>query len=211
MSSLKNYVKANWQRLLDIYFFINFILWAGWNFYIPIRGHQVNFLEVSFLIQNLVLAVLFMVRRPYYSIDKNYFHQLVALTAFFSGILLLGNTRTTNSILLNTSTGIILLSNILGILTLVNLGKSFGVLISFRKVQSKGLYSVVRHPMYLTDILLRIGFIISHFSLFALVVFVVSTACYIYRAILEERFLKQKPEYAAYMEKVKYRFIPYIF
>jgi protein-S-isoprenylcysteine O-methyltransferase Ste14 len=100
---------------------------------------------------------------------------------------------------------------VLGVVTLLNLGRSFGILIAFREVKSRGLYGIIRHPMYATDILLRMGFLINHFNLFILIVFIASTVCYVYRAILEERFLIYQPEYREYMHRVKYRFIPFVF
>jgi protein-S-isoprenylcysteine O-methyltransferase Ste14 len=208
---MKQYIKTHWQRLLDIYIFLNFLGWTAWQTYSAINEHRFDFIEASFFIQNLVLTSLFLIRSPRKAIDRNVFHQVIALVAFFSGALFMGNAQTSNPILKDYSMAIILLSNILGIFTLFNLGKSFGILISYRKLQSKGLYSVVRHPMYVTDILLRIGFLVSHFNLYTVIIFVVSTACYVYRAILEERFLCKEAGYSEYMQKVKYRFIPYIF
>jgi protein-S-isoprenylcysteine O-methyltransferase Ste14 len=105
---------------------------------------------------------------------------------------------------------VIFCANVLGVATLLNLGRSFGILIAFRELKSYGLYGRVRHPMYATDILLRIGFLINHFNLFTVLVFIISTGCYVYRAILEERFLSQQPEYREYMNRVRYRFIPFV-
>jgi protein-S-isoprenylcysteine O-methyltransferase Ste14 len=105
---------------------------------------------------------------------------------------------------------VIFCANVLGVATLLNLGRSFGILIAFRELKSYGLYGRVRHPMYATDILLRIGFLINHFNLFTVLVFIISTGCYVYRAILEERFLIQQPEYREYMNRVRYRFIPFV-
>jgi len=184
--------------------------WTTWQAYSAITEHRFDFIEASFFIQNLVLTSLFLIRSPQKAIDKNLFHQIIALVAFFSGAFFMGNTQTSNPMLKDCSMAMILLSNILGVLTLFNLGKSFGILISYRKIQTKGLYSLVRHPMYVTDILLRIGFLISHFNLYTAIIFVVSTTCYVYRAILEERFLCKEAGYSEYMQKVKYRFIPYI-
>ena len=65
--------------------------------------------------------------------------------------------------------------------------------------------------MYGTDILLRIGYIVSHFTTFSIVVFIISTSCYVYRALSEEKFLSTQSNYGEYMKKVKYRFIPLIF
>ena len=110
------------------------------------------------------------------------------------------------------SQGLLVVSSILGIVTLFNLGTSFGILIACRTVRTGGLYRFVRHPMYAADILLRIGYITSHCTWLTSSLFVLSTACYVWRAILEERFLAQQcEEYRDYMERVRYRFIAGVF
>ena len=211
MEKLKLYVTTHWQKLLDIYIFLNFLGWTAWQAYSAIKEHRFDFIEASFFIQNVVLTSLFLWRRPSKANDPVVFHQVIAMIAFFSGALFIGIPQTSDPLLKNSSLAIILLSNVLGILTLLNLGKSFGILISYRKLQTKGLYSIVRHPMYATDILLRIGFLISHFTIYTCAIFVISTICYVYRVFLEENFLKSQTEYALYVQSVKYRFIPYIF
>lgn len=172
---------------------------------------DLDFIELSFIAQNLVMAGVVFVRREHFMIDGNIKHQLVAVAAFFSGIAFIGQPRTGGVEIMHVSQSIIFAANILGILTLFNLGKSFGVLIACRGVKTDGFYRFVRHPMYASDLLLRVGFLISHLAPFTVLVYVLSTACYAYRAILEERFLADEPEYQAYMKTVRYRFIPYIF
>ena len=66
--------------------------------------------------------------------------------------------------------------------------------------------------MYGTDILLRVGFLIGHFNSYTAALFALSTGCYVWRALLEERFLAATaPEYAAYLKQVRWRFIPGVF
>ena len=211
MNKLIIYIKAHWQRLLDIYIFLNFFGYACYQGYSTYVNNEFGIIEFAFLIHNLVLAFVFLFRYPQRSTDKNILHQLIALIAFFSGAFFMGQSKIDNAILYSISTYFTLTTIVLGLVTLLNLGKSFGVLIAFRKVKTKGLYSVVRHPMYGTDILVRVGFLIGHYSLFSLFVAILSTSCYIYRAILEERFLSQQLEYRDYQKVVKFRFIPYIY
>jgi len=201
-------LKKNWQFYVNIYVFLNFLGFCGWQAYSVIAENRLNFVEVSFIIHNIILVSVVLVRSEFKAIDKNWWHQLIAFIAFFSGAFFMGQPQTSTNLTEVISQIVIMVSNILGLITLLNLGKSFGVMISYRNVKTKGLYSYVRHPMYGTDILLRIGFLISHFTWYTIIAFVLSTACYIYRAILEERFLRQQPEYELYMQKVKYRFIP---
>lgn len=209
--TIKEYLKKHKQRLIDIYLFLNFLGYTCWQSYNAIIEERFDFIEASFFIQNIVMTTLILIRSNSKANDPNLFNQAIALIAFFSGALFMGMPQTSNETSLVLSSIIILIANLLGLITLLNLGKSFGIIISYRKVKSKGLYSVVRHPMYVTDILLRVGFLISHFTIYTTTVFVLSTACYFYRAILEERFLSQQGEYKKYMKKTKYRFIPYLF
>jgi protein-S-isoprenylcysteine O-methyltransferase Ste14 len=211
MQNLKVWIRNNWQLLLDIYLFLNFLGWSLWNIYKIIQENRLDFIEIPFIVQNFILTTVILIRRPFKSMDKSVFNQTIASVAFFSGVFFMGQPETSDKILLNLSSVIVGISVILGIITLLNLGRSFGILIAYRKIKTNGLYSVVRHPMYGTDILLRIGFVISHLNVFTIVVFILSTSCYVYRAMLEERFLKLQPEYSEYMNKVKYRFIPLIF
>jgi protein-S-isoprenylcysteine O-methyltransferase Ste14 len=211
IQKIKKYLNENGQRIFNFYLFLNFLGYSCWHFYSIVHENRVDFVEVTFILQNFILTAIILLRKPHKSIDKNLFHQLIASIAFFSGVLFLGQEPTSNENLHLISSIVIFISLILGITTLFNLGKSFGILIAFRKVKTNGLYSIVRHPMYFTDILMRVGFVISHPNWFTIIAFVLSTACYVYRALLEEKFLKQQPEYLEYMQRTKYRFIPYIF
>lgn len=205
------FFQKNGQTLFNIYLFINFAGWTIWQSYEWINAGTFGYIEISFTVQNVVLTALIILRKQHQNIDNSVFNQMIALIAFFSGAAFIGQPLTADSIVTDISKIIVFIANILGLITLLNLGRSFGILIAFREVKTQGLYGLVRHPMYGTDILLRIGMTISHFNVFTVSIFIASTACYIYRALLEERFLSQQPEYREYMQKVKYRFIPGIF
>jgi protein-S-isoprenylcysteine O-methyltransferase Ste14 len=199
------------ERLINYYLFVNiagFIVWQGYGI---ARSSGLNIIEVSFLLQNLVLAGVVLLRKDPIAIDNDLWHQTVALIAFFSGLAFMGREPSGGPLAQQLSAVILLSSNILGIFSLFHLGRSFGILIACREVRSNGVYSLMRHPMYTSDMLLRVGYVISHFSFFTLTLTVLSSACYIYRALLEERFLAEQPAYRAYMEKVRYRFVPGLF
>jgi protein-S-isoprenylcysteine O-methyltransferase Ste14 len=194
--------------IFNIYFLCNITAWIGWSASQIIREQKIGFNEISFICQNIILLMVVLLRKPHRGLDPSFFHQLVALVAFCSGVLLIGQSATHNYLLTSISSLIIISANVFGIMTLLNLGRSFGVLIAVREVKIGGLYSLIRHPMYATDILLRLGFIISHFNAVSIMVFVASTGCYIFRAILEEKYLSHNTVYRQYMERVRYRFIP---
>ena len=65
--------------------------------------------------------------------------------------------------------------------------------------------------MYAIDIFWRLAFIFGNLTVYNLTVVAVSTAAYVYRALLEEAFLKQFTDYRDYMEHVRYRMVPGVF
>jgi len=74
-----------------------------------------------------------------------------------------------------------------------------------------GPYQYVRHPMYTGGLLLFLGAPLLLGSWYGLLLFLVFIPTVATRAIPEERVLRAElPGYAAYMEQVKYRLIPYV-
>jgi len=165
---------------------------------------RISVLDISFRTQNVIMALMILFRSFHREVHKNYLHQLVALLAFFSGAMMPGIGDGMKGV----GAGVAVVANLIGMASLFSLNRSFGILIARREIKTKGLYSLVRHPMYDSDILLRIGFVIGYFSWLNLGLVIVSSALYVYRARLEESFLVKSPEYANYMKQVKYRFIP---
>lgn len=75
----------------------------------------------------------------------------------------------------------------------------------------KGLYSVVRHPMYLASIIVFLMMPLILCSLISFFVFLIYPIIIVFRIKFEEKFLiKNLDGYIQYQKKVKYRLIPYI-
>jgi protein-S-isoprenylcysteine O-methyltransferase Ste14 len=80
-----------------------------------------------------------------------------------------------------------------------------------QKVVSSGLYSVVRHPMYMGALILLIGMPLSLGSLWGLLVIALMTPALIWRLLDEENLLaKNLPGYTEYQSKVRYHLVPFI-
>ena len=81
-----------------------------------------------------------------------------------------------------------------------------------QKVVDTGLYGIVRHPMYMATIFLflSIPFILN--SLYSFFVMLLYIPIIIRRLLNEEEVLKKElPGYEEYMQKVKYRILPFIY
>jgi protein-S-isoprenylcysteine O-methyltransferase Ste14 len=78
-------------------------------------------------------------------------------------------------------------------------------------VVSTGPYHYVRHPMYATAILMLTGATLLMGSWVGFLPLAVLAVGIAWRAVQEERTLRAElPGYAAYMARVKYRLIPYV-
>lgn len=80
-----------------------------------------------------------------------------------------------------------------------------------QKVISTGLYGLVRHPMYLGVLIMMMGIPLALDAWRGYAVFVILLPGLIWRILDEEKLLKKDlPGYSAYMQKVRYRLVPYL-
>jgi protein-S-isoprenylcysteine O-methyltransferase Ste14 len=93
----------------------------------------------------------------------------------------------------------------------LTLGRSFGLMPANRGIVCRGIYKVLRHPIYAGYLVTHVAFLAAHPSLWNLAVFAVSDAALMVRSIYEERTLARDPEYAEYMTRVRWRVAPGIF
>lgn len=80
-----------------------------------------------------------------------------------------------------------------------------------QKLIDTGLYSIVRHPMYFSVLLIFLSIPLILGSLYGFYIFLVFPIVLIIRIKNEEKILlKELPGYSKYKFKVKYKLIPYI-
>lgn len=89
--------------------------------------------------------------------------------------------------------------------------RSFGLVAADRGIKQRGLYAVVRHPMYAGYIMTHIGFLLIAPSWWNLAVYIAAWVLIIVRISAEERVLSANPQYRDYMTGVRYRFLPGVF
>lgn len=78
-------------------------------------------------------------------------------------------------------------------------------------VVDTGVYSVVRHPMYAGIFIYNVGMALWLESYAGAIATVVPMSLLAVRIVFEERFLRERLEgYRAYMERVRYRLVPFV-
>lgn len=170
-----------------------------------------DLVEALFFASILVAVVVILVRKEHISLDRSVFRQGLAIFNTCAALAFDTEPDPPFPWMPPVAEVVAIAGIVLGTVVLLNLGRSFGIMIAARVVKTGGAYAIVRHPMYVTYTILRTSFIMVNPSVYNLVLYVAVTAGYVYRAILEERFLCELPEYREYMEKVRYRFIPGVF
>jgi protein-S-isoprenylcysteine O-methyltransferase Ste14 len=96
----------------------------------------------------------------------------------------------------------------LSLVSLLVMGRLFGVRPALRGLVTSGPYKFVRHPMYLSYILADIGYNLQEWNSVTLLLVLVGWISLIYRIHAEERLLSQHTEWPAYAGLVRYRLVP---
>ena len=94
---------------------------------------------------------------------------------------------------------------------LVSLNRSIGLVPARRELKTGGIYRLMRHPLYASYLLMFTGYLLTNFSLANVLVYCALLALLLARIVREEHHLRREADYRAYMERVKYRVIPYVF
>lgn len=84
---------------------------------------------------------------------------------------------------------------------------------SITQIVNNGVFSKIRHPLYLSVIAMNAGIALTFGGVVTLVIALLSAFHWVATALAEEAFLLQKfdGEYARYTERVRWRFLPGIF
>jgi protein-S-isoprenylcysteine O-methyltransferase Ste14 len=96
----------------------------------------------------------------------------------------------------------------LSLVTLLTLGRLFGVRPALRGLATSGPYRFVRHPMYLSYVLADVGYNLQEWNSVTLLLVLVGWASLVYRIQAEERVLSQHAQWPAYVALVRYRLFP---
>ncbi|TMD49803.1 MAG: isoprenylcysteine carboxylmethyltransferase family protein [Chloroflexi bacterium] len=95
--------------------------------------------------------------------------------------------------------------------SLTYLGKRFSIVPEARGLVTSGPYHLIRHPIYLGEIIAGVGLVLPTLFSLHLALFAVFLAAQIARTVFEERILRSTyPQYEAYAAHTR-RLIPFVF
>jgi protein-S-isoprenylcysteine O-methyltransferase Ste14 len=163
--------------------------------------------DLLMLVGEALVVVLTCLRRPASIVDRRPLARLVTAVSMTSPLL---SKPAQIAPMIPEAAAAMLLG--IGLLVVVggkiSLGYSFGLLPANRGVMERGLYRIVRHPIYLGYLLTHIPFLAAHPSGWNAAVLLVGDAALIVRALYEEETLGRDPQYVRYCQTVKWRIVP---
>jgi protein-S-isoprenylcysteine O-methyltransferase Ste14/uncharacterized membrane protein (UPF0127 family) len=185
-------------------FWCKFVLIAG--SYAIAHPHPMHF---GILIHNTLLMFFFLTRRKSSQTSFRFFDWIIPVLTLISALLLRPVTAAPDMNFPSTLCQYIGLTGI--ILSLMSLGRSFGFIPANRRIICRGAYRIIRHPLYMSEILFYTGFFIGNFSVQngLLIALILAGQCL--RSLSEERLLSMDAVYRTYQQQVRYRFIPGLF
>jgi protein-S-isoprenylcysteine O-methyltransferase Ste14 len=173
-----------------------------------LRTHAIVALLLFFV--NTLFALLFVLRRHSVEVSENPKDWMITastiLLSFTLHVQQMGNIYALAVAQAIQGIGVTVI-----LISLVALGRSFGLIPANRDIKTHSLYSYVRHPLYTGELLFYFGFLIGNLSWFnAFIVGCIFMGLNL-RATAEERLLSHDKSYVSYLETVRFRFFPKLF
>ena len=176
-------------------------------------AHVARFMQTGnpslllFCIAETVIAGLLLVR----SQPKSFTHRPEEWVVAILGTLLPLLFRPTPGVLVPGADWGVTIGAAIQISGALSLNRSFAIVPALRELKTRGMYGLVRHPIYASYLVTFVSYLAAYFSMRNLLVFIASVLLLFARVHSEERHLSTDADYRAYRRRVKWRLIPFVF
>ena len=192
-------------------FFSGLLLALIWSWFA--YRHLSNFIETTswsslfFAINETMVVCFYLCRSTPSSVSVNPFDWLVAFIGTFTPLSL----RPEPYGILATGEYLVFLGIFLQALSILSLNRSFALVPAKRVIKTSHMYGIVRHPLYASYILGLTGYVLRYTSEVNITILIITLVTIAIRVFREERHLANDCTYHEYMQKVRYRLIPFVF
>ena len=160
-------------------------------------------------IQVFILIITMVFRRTPIRVTPNPWFWLLAFVATYGVMTFVAFTPNGHPIVpLIVSSTIAVLSAMVFIYARLSLGRSIGFVPANRGIVTRGAYTFVRHPVYTATFLAMLALVLRSYSRLNVALAVTIVILFMVKSIVEEYFLRDDPAYAAYLQRVRWRWFP---
>jgi len=180
-------------------------------YYRYVHFHHGLPLIASVLNTSLVILTM-MVRRPPKRVTPNPWYWLLAFVASYWLVFIIFFLQKGSPLVANWLTDSLAVLGLVVVLwARISLGKNIGFVPAQRELVSNGAYAYMRHPVYTGVLITTIAFVLRAYSPLNVLLLGLGVFWFIpIKSLIEESFLRHDPQYAAYMQRVRSRWIPFV-
>ena len=169
-----------------------------------------NLLLIAFLIQIALLVGPMLIRRPPKRVTPNPAYWLLAFVATYWLLMPLLASPGHPLVSIGVTNALAICSLLIAAWARLSLGRNIGFVPAQRELVLHGAYRYVRHPIYTAIFLLYLSFVARVYSPRNALIAGLGILWFVIKSFVEEDFLRADPQYAAYMQKVRARWIPFV-
>lgn len=177
--------------------------------YWRLRQGTLDIVRIALILQSLLLIATMVARRPPVRVTLNPWFWLLAFVATywipFSALAAPAGTAIAPRWLIVTLS---VLGLLIAVYARLSLGRNIGFVPAQRQIVTKGAYGFVRHPIYTAAFINYVALLLLRYSGGTAILVGLGISWFLVKSVVEERFLRTDPEYAAYMASVRRRWIP---
>ena len=165
----------------------------------------------SFAIGASITLVTMILRRPPKRVTPNPLYWLLTFVATYWALLTLGVMQSGRPVVASLVSDVVALCSLVVIVwARLSLGRNIGFVPAQREIVTGGAYRYVRHPIYTGLFLGFLGIALRAYSPRNVLILGLGTTWFLIKSIVEENFLRADPQYAAYLQTVRARWIPFL-
>jgi protein-S-isoprenylcysteine O-methyltransferase Ste14 len=164
------------------------------------------------VLNTVVLIVTMLIRRAPKRVTPNPWYWLLAFVASYWLVFIIFFLQRGNALVPNWITNSLAIMGLVVMLwARISLGRNIGLVPAQRELVHSGAYAFMRHPVYTAFLLTSTAFVLRAYSPLNVLLMGLGVFWFIpIKSLVEENFLRADPQYAAYMQKVRARWIPFV-
>ena len=165
----------------------------------------------SFAIGTSITFVTMILRRPPKRVTPNPLYWLLTFVATYWAVLTLGVMQRGRPVVPSpVSDAVAFCSLAVIVWARLSLGRNIGFVPAQREIVTSGAYRYLRHPIYTGLFLGSLGVALRAYSPRNVLILGLGIGWFLIKSIVEENFLRADPQYAAYLQRVRARWIPFL-